>query len=355
LLQCNTYVRTFERGSSPVHVCIDPGSQIDYNTVQSNIGALIGDVGELHSFSVNHQDPDVIGNVPFLILANPNISAIVTEDVWRLAQHLLHQPKRVHYANPARFPQLLIADRHRWQFVPTPFCHFRGAMAFYDPELRTLFSGDLFGGLNRLGQVHVVAEEADWAGVAQFHQVYMPMREALRYAVRQIRALQPAVEIIAPQHGHVITGELVPLFLERMHELLVGHDLLLAEEQGVYLAGYREVILLLVEHATELMGREEVMARLGSVEPQDGLGRVLTLHGQDLTLQREGYSAVVKVFSRLALGEPLDVVNQYRSLVLRACAERQIPIPPVGIGIEEGSVPEAVGPDGIRTYAWWMT
>ena len=45
-------------------------------------------------------------------------------------------------------------------------------------------------------------------------------REALRYAVRQIRALQPAVEVIAPQHGMVISGDLVPLFLDRMQAVL---------------------------------------------------------------------------------------------------------------------------------------
>ena len=33
LLQCNTYVRTFESGRSPVHVCIDPGSRTAVRTV----------------------------------------------------------------------------------------------------------------------------------------------------------------------------------------------------------------------------------------------------------------------------------------------------------------------------------
>ncbi len=354
LLQCNTYVRSFEKGSSPVHVCVDPGSQFDYPVIEANITQLLGDVGELHSFSLNHQDPDVIGNAPFLCDANPNISVMVTEDVWRLAQHMLFKPARVHFANAARCEMTIIGDHHRWQLVPTPFCHFRGAMAFYDPELRTLFTGDLFGGLNQLGRVHLEATEEDWLGIAQFHQVYMPTREALRYAVRQIKALDPAVEVIAPQHGHLITGDLVPLFMERMYDLLVGHDLLAVELDDTYIEKYRRVITDLIEIASDRMGREEAVARLKSDEPMDGLPQMLRFEGDDVVLVREGYSAVVKAISRLSHREPHETVNGFRSAVLKSCSELEIPIPPIGAGVEEESAPGTVGPDGIQTQAWWL-
>ena len=354
LLQCNTYVRSFDKGSRPIHVCVDPGSQIDYPVIATNIEQLIGDVGELHSFSLNHQDPDVIGNAQYLCDANPNISVLVTEDVWRLAQHMLIRPAVVHYANAARSKMTIIGDYQRWQLVPTPFCHFRGAMAFYDPELRTLFSGDLFGGLNQLGRVHFEATEADWMGIAQFHQIYMPTREALRYAIRQIQALQPAVEVIAPQHGHLITGDLVPLFMERMYELLVGHDLLALELDQTYLNGYRDVILKLVHRAAELMGLDEVLDRLTSREPADGLGELISFEGNDINVHREGYAAVVKVVTRLSHRESLEVVNTFRSEVLKGCSELGLPIPPVGAGVEDNVLPRTVGPDGIQTQAWWL-
>ncbi len=354
LLQCNTYVRSFERGSSPVHVCVDPGSQFDYSVIESNITQLLGDVGELHSFSLNHQDPDVIGNAGFLCEANPNISVMVTEDVWRLAQHMLFKPSRVHFANPARSEMTIIGDQHRWQLVPTPFCHFRGAMAFYDPELRTLFTGDLFGGLNQLGLVHLEAREEDWLGIAQFHQIYMPTREALRYAIRQIKSLNPVVEVIAPQHGHVITGDLVHLFMERMYDLLVGHDLLALELDGRFLEKYRDVVANLIDAAAETMGREEAVARVLSQEPADGLEQMIRCDGDDLILTQQGYEAVVKVLARLSQREPSDAVNALRSNVLRSCSELEVPIPPIGAGVEEAAAPETVGPDGIQTQAWWL-
>ncbi len=355
LLQCNTYVRTFEGGQSPVHVCVDPGSQYDYATIEANINQLIGDVGELRSFSLNHQDPDVIGNAQFLVEANPNISVLVTEDVWRLAQHLLYKPRRVHFANAAQSQMTIIGDQHRWQLVPTPFCHFRGAMAFYDPELRTLFSGDLFGGLNQVGRVQLLAEESDWSGIAQFHQIYMPTREVLRYAVRQIQALDPPVEVIAPQHGYIITGDLVPLFMEQMYDLLVGHDLLAAELDDTYLDGYREVVIDLINRAGEEMGHDEVLSRLKDARVDDGLERSVSIKGEDVNLEREGYSAVVKILARLSRGEPIELINTLRSEVLAGCSERGIPIPPIGAGVEEATPPDTIGADGIRTQAWWLT
>lgn len=126
----------------------------------------------------------------------------------------------------------IIGDYHRWQLVPTPFCHFRGAMAFYNPELRTLIAGDL---------VHT--------------------------------------------------------FMERMYDLLVGHDLLALELDGTYLEGYRDVIAQFVSRAVETMGPEEVLG---------------------------------------------------------VCSELGLPIPPVGAGVEDRVSPETIGPDGIQTQAWWL-
>ena len=262
LLQCNTYVRRLEHGSSRVNVCIDPGSQFDSPVIEENTTQLTGGLGEIHYITVNHQDPDVVGNAPQFCEANPRSEMIASEETWRLLQHLLLKPGKLRLANVAHPDDVVISPQHRLQLVPTPFCHFRGAMAFYDPEIRTLFSGDLFGGFNRVGAVHLLAAEDDWNGIAQFHQIYMPSREVLRHAVRQIISLRPKVEIIAPQHGHVITGDLVGLFLEQMHELLVGHDLFGIDWDAENLAGYRTVLQRLVACAEAKLGRLR-QAKLG--------------------------------------------------------------------------------------------
>ncbi len=333
MLQCNTYLCTLGEGTSQRRICVDPGSQYDFPVINSNIQRLIGDLSEVDVITVNHQDPDVVGNAQAFCQANPNITAMMTEDVWRLVQHLAISPKRLQFANPIHSRTIQMATGHRWQVIPTPFCHFRGAMAFYDTTARILFSGDLFGGINPLGRVHLFAEQSNWDGIAQFHQIYMPSREVLRYAVRQIRAIDPPVEVIAPQHGYLIEGDRVPEFLDRMHELLVGHDLLALELDDTYFKKYCEVTLELVKWVQEMMGEVEVIDRLSKVH-DDGLEQLVNIVGNDIRVRREGYSALAKIFARLSCNEPSEFVNAMRAMVLLMCSERGIPIPPIGVGVE---------------------
>lgn len=201
LLQCNTYLRTFRGDGQTYHWCIDPGSQVDYAAIRKHLIALIGEIKAIRLFSINHQDPDVVGNLTFLTRENPDMAGLTTEDTWRLVRHLRLHPKKMYFANKVGHDHVKLPGKHRIEIVPTPFCHFRGAVAFYDPESRILFTGDLFAGLNQPGRVQLYAEEDDWPGIAQFHQIYMPSRSAVAFAIRQIRALKPAVRIIAPQHG----------------------------------------------------------------------------------------------------------------------------------------------------------
>jgi len=339
LLQCNTYLRELTDGNAKRRICIDPGSQFDFPVVESNIKQVIGDLRELDSFTLNHQDPDVVGNAFYLCEANPKISAVMTEAVWRLAQHLLFRPGEVRFANQARSRFPIAGAQNTWQLVPTPFCHFRGAMAFYDPEIRTLFTGDLFGGFNQLNRVHLSADDDDWQGIAQFHQIYMPTREVLRYAVRQIRALDPPVEVIAPQHGFVIVGDRVQEFLDRMHELLVGNDLLAVELDDTYLNEYQEVARQIVDWAKEAMGPSEAIDRMTAEGPDDPMAQRVHIEGEDIRITSQGYTAIVDIFSRLSSGELPQFVNILRGEILNLCQEKGIPIPPVGAGVEEVGEP----------------
>ena len=116
LLQCNTYVRTFEGGSSPGHVCIDPGSQLDFPEIKENITQLVGGLGELHAFSLNHQDPDVVGNSPYLLAANPDVCVMVTEEAWRLVRHMLERDIRLQAHLGGATPRIEFATATSAQF-----------------------------------------------------------------------------------------------------------------------------------------------------------------------------------------------------------------------------------------------
>jgi serine/threonine-protein kinase len=341
LLQCNTYLRQFPGPRYGTSICVDPGSQLDAAIIEANLQSLTGDAGGLDFITVNHQDPDVTGNLPALCQHNPAATVIVSADTWRLVQHLQIRPGNL------RFPPALgsrvqrLASGVAWQPVPTPFCHFRGAMAYYDPEARILFSGDLFGGFNLLGRVHLFAEEADWAGIALFHQIYMPSREVLRYAVRQIRALNPSVEIIAPQHGHVIAGDLVALFLDRMEQLPVGFELLATELEDQFGGEYRELVALLLNAAREALGADELAQRMQAETVNDGLEELLVRSGDEWTVKQNAYACSARVFDRITQGEEHSFVNELRNRVLRYCSERGTPVPLIGWGLEWGATGEA--------------
>ncbi len=336
LLQCNTYLRVFAGPRQGISFCIDPGSQFDESIVAANLRALTGDCG-LDYITVNHQDPDVTGNLPSLCHSNPAATVMLTEDTWRLVQHLAVRPGNLLFPPALGSRRQILPLGIAWQPVPTPFCHFRGAMAWFDPETRILFSGDLFGGLNQLGRVHLFAEEADWGGIAQFHQIYMPSREILRYTIRQIRALSPGVQTIAPQHGHIITGELVPLFLDRLEQLLVGHDLLALELDDRYFREYGELVGLIIEYATDVMGSEEVESRLTATNVDDQLDQTLSHAGGQWQITQSPYACLAKVFGRLTHGEESSLVEEMRSRVLRSCTDRALPVPPIGWGLENRS------------------
>jgi eukaryotic-like serine/threonine-protein kinase len=335
VLQCNTYLRTFLGKGSPMHWCVDPGSRIDFPHVRRHLLEHIGDLSALRLFSINHQDPDVVGNLPNLVRANPRISGLTSEDTWRLVRHLNVKPKRLFFVNKIKRNSVPLLKGQHIQVVPTPFCHFRGAMALYDPDIRVLFSGDLFGGLNVPGRVQLFGEEADWPGIAQFHQIYMPTREALVYAIRQIRALKPAVEFIAPQHGFVLQGAFMHEVMDRLERLPVGLDLLASELDERYLAGYQEVLQELLEVAGREVGRDEIIARLRKLPREHELNRLLKISGTQVALRKQGIRALPLMIDVLSSDQLEGFRPLLTSCVLQGCTQRQIPLPQVGIGLGE--------------------
>lgn len=344
LLQCNTYLRCLEgrRGHTDFW-CIDPGTVLDRDQVRQELLSHAGAVESLGFVSLNHQDPDVVGNFPSLVDDNPSLTTLVTEDAWRLIRHLGARPKQVHFANAMEGSVFRFPGGHTIRTVPTPFCHFRGAMAFYDPESRTLFSGDLFGGLNDPGRVQLWGEEADWPGIAMFHQIYMPTRVAVAHAIKQIRALDPPVEIIAPQHGFALRGDFMHRVLERLETLPVGLDRLSSELDAHYLPAYREVFHELIRLAGQELGPLEVLRRLRAMPPEHPLAACVRVAGDQVDLRTKGTTALALLVDLLASDQPPDFRNRIRHAALRQCQDRDAPLPPIALGIEDAPSTEWIG------------
>jgi serine/threonine-protein kinase len=227
IFYANPYLRVSEGHGKKFHLLIDPGSSRDVSIIQAKCARVLNnDLESIGGIFVNHQDPDVGSSVGVLLGKTiPNAHVMCSEDTWRLIQY--YNIPRERFIALEKFPHGFdLPTGLTLVPVPSPFCHFVGAIMLYDPANRVLFTGDLFGGLTSKDAVSLWADESDWVGMRAFHQIYMPTNKALRVAIQAIRSIKGGVDIIAPQHGRLIRGPLVQEFMSRLEKLQVGLDIL---------------------------------------------------------------------------------------------------------------------------------
>ncbi|MBN2529377.1 MAG: protein kinase [Deltaproteobacteria bacterium] len=228
-LECNPYLRVFTGKGNTIAMLIDPGPPRDLDSITKNISSVIESVENLNYIYINHQDPDVAGNAAELQRTNPQVQVICSEDTWRMARHYGLDAKR--YISLESIPghRIGFSTGHHICFIPTPFCHARGAAMVYDPDSRVLFSGDLFAGASARDGYFFSDDDID--GIQLYHQVYMPSGRALRRALQRIAELNPAPRAIAPQHGNIISQKKIPVVMDALQKLRVGMDLIEYNEQ----------------------------------------------------------------------------------------------------------------------------
>lgn len=303
-LSRNTFLRVFKGSGRTYNMVIDPGPPCDLEVISSKITSVLGNLSAVNMAFMNHQDPDVVGNIQFFAKLNPQTIIMSTEDTWRLVSLYGLDAKMFMAVERFSNQQATLATGHKLQFVPTPFCHFRGACMLYDLESRILFTGDLFGGIAARG---LQADSTNWTGIKAFHQLYMPSNEALRMAVRKIRDLNPAPLVLAPQHGGLIQGELIDEFLDKLADLQVGLDIIstLKEKIPLLVDAVNQIILA----SQEIVGEEQVATALKAFNP-DGT------YPSFFALSRDGKATDIK-------GEPFEAVEALVKMLFRVCDERQ--------------------------------
>ena len=223
----NIYLKRFiDKDGQAVNMLFDPGTKLDLATMMPLMKEKAGGINQTNLIFLSHQDPDLTANVGTVMASAPGSHLICSVDTWRLVKMYGLPENRLRTVES--FDSYVIKFKksgHRVRFVPARYCHFRGAMMLYDYESRVLFTGDFLGGVNTRKGEGIYANEQSWEGIKLFHELYMPSSRAVRKTVERINLLNPMPEVIAPQHGDVIKGELVREFLERLSTLQVGIDL----------------------------------------------------------------------------------------------------------------------------------
>ncbi len=222
--EANTYLRVFKGNGKQLNLLIDPGPPSYFNEISLNLEKVLGKNYKLDLAYINHQDPDVCGATILFQRHFPNMYVITSEDTWRLIR--FYGLKASQFIATDKFKQGRINLKktgHKLAIIPTPYVHFRGAVALYDMEHKVLFSGDMFGGLSPSQDIY--ADKEYWQGMKTFHEIYMPSSSALKEAVGLIREENREIKIIASQHGHVIREDLVDFFMDKLASLPVGTDI----------------------------------------------------------------------------------------------------------------------------------
>ncbi len=327
IFHANPYLRVFKSGSTePYNLVIDPGSSSDFAVVTSKVSSVIGRMGALSGVFINHQDPDV-GSSASQICGRyaPRASIFTSEATWRLVVHF-NLPRDRFVDTDAARRGLTLPGGHHVIPVPSPFCHFRGAVMLYDPETRVLFSGDLFGGITAAGPHDLWAEPSDWSGVRAFHQAYMPTSRAIAAAVRAIQRLDPPVEIIAPQHGRLLRGDVLQRFMQQLEKLPVGFDIMDDVGDGADAMAAWSSVLNRVMHIARMIlgdGADQAIVR------DEEMAECCDLHQGRFEVTSAGRWVVSTAVRLLTTGKNATIANPIRLEAVLACEELELPSPDV--------------------------
>jgi flavorubredoxin len=322
LLEVNIYLLCYPHAKGQANIIIDPGPAELLTVLQKAVTPIIGGLENIHAVLINHQDPDVAPNAAFLQKLNPQCLVVASEDTWRLIHFLGLKASRFKAVETYKNHRAMMPGGNRLVFVPSPFCHFRGAMMYYDTASRILFSGDLFGGLSYTHDLY--ADETSWEGIKTFHQLYMPSRDALKLAVSRIRNLDPPPEMIAPQHGSILQGELIRDFTDRMYNLDVGLDLLMAsEKEENYLGAVNEILTELEKEDSS----EAIAKGLAALNKDQSFTNILTVDKNRVTSFKVDPPLAVKtLLAYLREDGGTELESLVNLVALKTLIGRNIPI-----------------------------
>ncbi|MEA1891669.1 MAG: ATP-binding protein [Campylobacterota bacterium] len=211
--QCHPYL--IKNGNESI--LIDPGSMLEFDETVRKVNTIL-EFKDIKYIVLHHQDPD-------LVAAVPEIEKLIDRDDLLIATHSRMSLLIKHYLVTSDYyeidkndNQLTTSNGYKLSFLTTPYCHSPGAFVSYAPKTKTLFSGDIFGGLEESWEFY--ADESYFTKAKQFHQEYMPSKDIFNYALNKIEKLD--IDLIAPQHGSIIKRKYIKELIKDMKNLDCG-------------------------------------------------------------------------------------------------------------------------------------
>ncbi len=247
--QCNPYLIALNKEG----VIIDPGSVLYFDLLCQKVSEIIG-LKNISHIIIQHQDPDVGGNIAMLAEAirsvGNNRCKILTHS--RSAVLIRHYGAglEIEYTNQLPKQKLVLKGGATFDFIHTPYLHAPGAIATYFNKDKILFSSDIFGGMTSHWELY--SGDNYFEEISSFHQEYMPAKEILLFAMTKLERYD--IEIIAPQHGSVMNRNQAKKLIETFKNFECG--LFLDKEFREELRAAQKKI----EEQNAIMGKELFLA-----------------------------------------------------------------------------------------------
>ncbi len=286
IFQCHVYL--IEQGDQSI--LFDPGSRLTFPGTLRKIEEVVP-FNHIRYFVCHHQDPDIAAVLPL-------IDDMIERDDAVVVTHSRTSALLKHYGLALPF---WLVEEHDWRlaledrelrFIFTPYAHFPGAIATFDPSTGVLFSSDLFGGFTERPTL-VARDESHFEAMRPFHEHYMPSRDILDYALGQF-AHYP-VRVIAAQHGSIIPERLVPFLTEKLRHL----------DCGIYLFAQENTDIRKLSRLNQTL-REITRAMLLYRDFRDIADQLLRVVQNNLPTDRIDY------YARLEDGESLTLSHETR-------------------------------------------
>jgi len=232
-LHCNPYLITEGQQA----VLIDGGSRPDFAVVMMKILQAGVDPKQIIALIYQHMDPDLCGSMSNMIDICENKGLKIISDT-------ANNTFLTYYIKKENHDLLETLEDYRYrftfngrelQFFKTPYAHTAGSFVTYDTKTKTLFTSDLFGSFSKEWDLFVdfddecieckdynVCEKrksyCPLPDIMEFHRKIMPSGKALRYAMDVIKKID--IDILAPQHGSVITNrKAIQAIIEKFYSL----------------------------------------------------------------------------------------------------------------------------------------
>ena len=176
-------------------------------------------VEQITDLFASHQDPDIISS---LGLWDKTLPKATLHAPWLWESFIRHfgMDSITYNALPDEGGVIDVGDA-KLQAVPAHYLHSSGNFHIYDPSTRVLMSGDIGAAMESAdAPLYVDDFETHIPKMEGFHKRWMPSNRAKNDWIKRVRKLD--IDIMAPQHGRLFTGENVTKFLDWFEALEVG-------------------------------------------------------------------------------------------------------------------------------------